>query len=60
MMQNNYNAPEISQSTLSIYLNFSLNTLKSIIFHPIARNSDIIKEKGIKYGEFFIQNNDFN
>lgn len=59
-MQNKYNAPEISLSTLSSYLNFSLITLKNITFHPTARNSDTTKEKRVKYGEFFIQHSDYN
>ena len=57
-MMEDYGAPQISKSTLSKYLCFSLITLKKVEYHPIARNSPQTKQQRIEYGEFFIQNSD--
>ena len=59
-MTKNYNAPEIEPTTLSNYLTFSLITLKNVAFHAIARNSEQTKDQRVKYGEFFVQNNELN
>lgn len=57
-MTKDYDAPQISKSTLSKYLCFSLITLKKVEYHPFARNTPQTKQQRIQYGEFFIQNAD--
>ena len=55
-MISEYNAPKISESTLSSYLEFSLITLKNVTYHPKARNSSKTKSQRIEYCEYFVEN----
>lgn len=59
-MEHEYKAPSISKTTLSSYLKFSLISYKSVDYHAMARNTDETKQKRIKYGEFYVQNDDLN
>lgn len=51
----NYNHPQISDSNLSSYLEFSL-----ITYYAVARNSAMTKSQRIDYCELFIENYDSN
>ena len=60
IMVSDYNAPQISDTTLSSYLEFSLITFKNVTYHAVARNSAMTKSQRIDYCEFFIENTDSN
>ena len=55
-MTNDFNAPQISLTTLSQYLLFNLITLKKVSYQPAARYSNETKEQRKSYCEYFVQN----
>lgn len=52
------NAPEITETTLSTYLDFALISYKDVQYQPVARNNESTKEQRIQFSEFFVENQD--